>query len=254
MAISIKDVSLKLGDKEILRNVTARFRKGELTIILGPNGTGKSSLLKLITQELESKGDITLHDKDIKDWSGPERASFMGVLPQSSDLSFAFNVREVVEMGGLSLAVSQKELSAIADEQMRKTEVYALANRLYPTLSGGEKQRVHLARVLTQISRARHGTVLLLDEPTAALDLSHQHNTLKLAKNMAEEGASVIAVIHDLNLAAQYADRIMILNSGFIMADGSPKQVITKEIINRVYRWPVDVFTHPERGHPVIMG
>ncbi|NVO99530.1 heme ABC transporter ATP-binding protein, partial [Photobacterium damselae subsp. damselae] len=134
-----------------------------------------------------------------------------------------------------------------------KVGVDHLANRLYPTLSGGEKQRVHFARVLTQLSHSGKQCILMLDEPTSALDLAHQHHTLEIAQALSQQGAAVIIVIHDLNLAAQYADRLIILNQGKIQADGTPWQVLTPISVENVYGWPVQVIAHPEHNYPVIL-
>ncbi|GAL02355.1 ABC-type hemin transport system ATPase component [Photobacterium aphoticum] len=253
MSIEINHVSLKLGNKVLLDNVSTAFHAGQLTIILGPNGTGKSSLLKIITQEWETEGNLRFFGRAAQDWKPAELAASLGVLPQSSSLTFAFTVTEVVELGGLALSAPQRQIAAIAQENMQKTDVAHLAQRLYPSLSGGEKQRVHLARILTQLSGSSRPPILLLDEPTSALDIGHQHKTLQLAKAQAQAGATVVAVIHDLNLAAQYADRILILNHGHIVADGTPAEVLVADTIEDVYGWPVQVIPHPTEAYPVVM-
>jgi iron complex transport system ATP-binding protein len=252
-AISIQNVDLTFGDRTILDNVSAQFHSGELTILLGPNGAGKSSLLKLMTREWPSNGKVHYFGVESAQWHKPDLAMQLGVLPQSSTLTFNFTVQEVVELGGLTLKASQKEITAIASSYMADTDILHLADRLYPSLSGGEKQRVHLARVLTQLAQSGEDKIVLLDEPTSALDLSHQHNTLSLAKKLTQQGATVVTVIHDLNLAAQYADRVLILNDGKLVADGTPWETLSQEIISSVYQWPVTIVPHPERGHPVIM-
>ncbi|MBV7296637.1 heme ABC transporter ATP-binding protein [Enterovibrio paralichthyis] len=254
MSLEIRNASLKLGNKVLLDNFSARFASGELTIILGPNGTGKSSLLKLLSLEWPTEAELFYFGKPANQWKVQELAASMGVLPQSSTLTFAFTVREVVELGGLTLTASQREISAIASEKMAQTDVLHLAERLYPSLSGGEKQRVHLARVLTQLAKSAVPPILMLDEPTSALDIAHQHRTLALAKQLATEGSAVIAVIHDLNLAAQYADKIIMLNDGKIAAQGSPEDVLKASTINEVYGWPVQIIPHPIHNHPVVVG
>ncbi|SKA60112.1 heme ABC transporter ATP-binding protein [Enterovibrio nigricans] len=253
MSVEIKHASLTLGDKILLENFSAKFNTGELTIILGPNGTGKSSLLKLISREWQCNGQLRFYGKPSEAWKMSDLAQSVGILPQYSSLTFAFTVREVVELGGLALSASQAEVAEIATLKMQTTDVAHLADRLYPSLSGGEKQRVHLARVLTQLAKSPRDTVLMLDEPTSALDIGHQHKTLQLAKELAENGSAVIAVIHDLNLAAQYADRIIMLNNGNIVAQGSPSEVITPNNIEAVYGWPVSVIPHPDNAYPVVL-
>ncbi|OEE75302.1 heme ABC transporter ATP-binding protein [Enterovibrio norvegicus FF-162] len=253
MSIEIKHASLSMGNKVLLDDVSVRFNSGELTIILGPNGTGKSSLLKLLSREWPCNGELNFYDKPAPEWKPEILAQSVGILPQSSSLTFGFTVREVVELGGLALSVPQREINNIATANMTQTDVLHLEDRLYPSLSGGEKQRVHLARVLTQLSKATRSTVLMLDEPTSALDIGHQHKTLRLAKQLANEGSAVIAVIHDLNLASQYADRVIMLNNGKIVADGAPEAVLTSTNIEAVYGWPVQVIPHPEQNYPVIL-
>lgn len=253
MSIEIKHASLTLGNKVLLDNVSIAIASRELTVILGPNGAGKSSLLKLLSQEWPCNGQLHFYGKPVSEWRSEQLAQSVGILPQYSSLSFAFTVREVVELGGLALCATQKTVATIAQEKMQQTEVMHLADRLYPTLSGGEKQRVHLARVLTQLSQSPRDAILMLDEPTSALDIGHQHKTLRLAKRLAAEGSTVIAVIHDLNLAAQYADRILMLNTGKIIADGKPIDVLTSSNIEKVYGWPVQVIPHPQENYPVVL-
>lgn len=253
VALSVKNIYLKLGDKTILDDVSAQFNYGELTILLGPNGTGKSSLLKVITQELPMRGDVFFHGKSIQKWPSRALAKHLGVLPQTSSLVFNFSAQEVVELGGIALDCPNAEIQKLAQQNMQRTDIQHLAIRSYPSLSGGEKQRVHFARVLTQLEQSGDKKLLLLDEPTAALDLSHQHQTLTLAKQLAEQGAAVVIVMHDLNLAAQYADRVMILNEGNIVADGPPWQVLTEHNIEQVYQCKTRVIAHPDLGYPMVI-
>lgn len=252
-AFCFKNLQLKLGKKIILDDLSAQFNRAELTILLGPNGTGKSSLLKVLTQELALNGEVFFDDIAVQKWPTKKLAKQLGVLPQSSSLMFNFAVHEVVELGGIALNCTNKEIKYLAQKNMHLTDTQHLSDRLYPSLSGGEKQRVHFARVLTQLEQSGDKKILLLDEPTAALDLSHQHQTLKLAKKLAIQGATVLIVMHDLNLASQYADRVMILNEGKIVADGTPWQVISEQNIEQVYQCKTRVIAHPDLGYPMVI-
>ncbi|MCG7496637.1 heme ABC transporter ATP-binding protein [Vibrio sp. Of7-15] len=252
LAISASHLNLTLGGKELLNNVSLDIHSGQLTTLLGPNGAGKSSLLKLLCGEIPSDADIQFFGRERSKWLKPELAKHLGMLPQNSTLSFAFTVQEVVDLGALPLALTRADTQVITQEMMEKVEVTHLSERLYPSLSGGEKQRVHFARVLTQISQTQDQKILMLDEPTSALDLAHQHNTLKLARQMADEGAAVIVVLHDLNLAAQYSDRLIVLKGGKIQADGKPWDALTESMIQNVYGHKTLVTKHPIDDYPVV--
>ncbi len=252
-SLRVHNLNLSLGKHTILHAMTVAFNTSELTILMGPNGAGKSSLFKAITREWPAEGSIHYFGKSASEWKTTELAKHMSVLPQSSSLTFNFTTREVVELGALPLDANQSMIDAIVEKNMQQVDILHLAKRIYPSLSGGEKQRVHLARVLTQLEQSGDKTILLLDEPTSALDLSHQHRTLQLAKDLTRKGASVIAVIHDLNLAAQYADRILIMHQGTIVADGTPWEVLTEHTIQKVYHWDVLVMPHPFASYPVIL-
>ncbi|MEF1309379.1 heme ABC transporter ATP-binding protein [Vibrio mytili] len=251
--IEVRNLSVTLGSQSILNDIHLTLNRGEFTVLLGPNGTGKSTLLKAITGEINATGHCRIFGQEKAHWPAPLLAKHLGVLPQSSSLSFNFMAKEVIELGGIGLTMSKRELEGVVSKYMNATDVKHLTSRAYPTLSGGEKQRVHLARVLTQLEQSGDNKVLLLDEPTSALDIHHQHTTLDLAHKLANNGATVVAVLHDLNLAAQYADRIIILNHGTIVTDGSPRDALQPNIINEVYHHKVDVITHPTYGHPVVI-
>jgi iron complex transport system ATP-binding protein len=253
MCITLEKAHLAFGDKVLVDNLSLSIKANTLTVILGKNGTGKSSLLKLLSGDISTQAKIAFYGKAKSLWHLEELASSVGFLPQHSELTFAFTVREVVELGGIRLKRKRAELHKIVDNMMALTEVSHLANRRYPSLSGGEKQRVHLARVLTQIYDAPREKIIMLDEPTSALDIRHQHKTLALAKQLSQEGAAVIAVLHDLNLAAKYGDRLLMLNQGKLVADGAPQTVLTPELIQRVYDWPTQVIPHPLHGYPVVI-
>lgn len=255
-AMHCQHLHLKLGGKIILDDINLHIFQGEVTTLLGPNGAGKSSLLKILSDEIKATAnsgcEIRYFNEPKMSWNRGKLAKHIGILPQQSSLTFAFTVREVVELGLLPLSLSRKHANAIVDEALQKVDVLHLAERLYPLLSGGEKQRVHFARVLTQISQSGDKTILMLDEPTSALDLSHQHNTLSIARTMANQGAAVIIVLHDLNLAAQYSDRVLILNEGKIQADGTPWQALTAPMIKQVYQHKVQILKHPSADYPVV--
>ncbi len=251
-ALSLKNISVQFGQRKLLDKVNLDVRAGELTILLGPNGTGKSSLLKTVTREIAFDGECRVQGKPIQDWPADVLAKHLAVLPQHSQLTFNFSVREVVELGALGLTIEKTQLNHLVCRNMMKCDIYHLAERSYPTLSGGEKQRVHFARVLTQLEQAGPNKILLMDEPTSALDIQHQHRTLSIAKEIANAGGTVMVVLHDLNLAAQYADKIVLLDGGQIVEHGTPKQALTPKSIERVYHYPVQVMTHPNHGYPVV--
>lgn len=259
-AITASNINLKYGSDVILDNINVEIKAGQVTALLGPNGAGKSSLLKILCGEQElnhtpthSSPVIQYFGKPSTTWNKSVLAKHLGILPQHSTLSFPFLVKEVVKLGGLPLTVSNAELQNIAEEFMLNVGIDHLKNRLYPSLSGGEKQRVHLARVLTQLSQSNENKIFMLDEPTSALDLSHQHNTLMLAREMAQSGAAIVVVLHDLNLASQYADRILLLHQGKIVSDGSPWQALTSENIEDVYHQKTMIMPHPQYNIPVVI-
>jgi len=251
--LSAKHVSMTFGNRTVLEEINIELRAGEVTTLLGPNGAGKSTLLKLLCGEIPSSCDIRYFGRPRQQWLPEDLAKHLGMLPQHSTLSFPFLAHEVVELGAIPLNVPTKEAQALARKYMAMTDVSHLSERLYPSLSGGEKQRLHLARVLVQLDRAQHQKILMLDEPTSALDLAHQHNTLKIARRLADEfSTAVVVVLHDLNLAAQYSDRLVVLNQGKIVCDAAPWQALNSDLIKKVYGYDSIVSPHPTLNFPMI--
>ncbi|WHT20018.1 heme ABC transporter ATP-binding protein [Crossiella sp. CA-258035] len=244
-------VGVVLGGQPVLHGVSLTARTSEVLALLGPNGAGKSTLLAALAGDLApSAGQVLVHGKPVGGYRPKELAKLRAVLPQQVLLSFPFTVAEVVEMGrapwaGTPAAELDEEVIA---EAMRETEVTEFARRRFPSLSGGERARVALARVLAQ----RAG-LLLLDEPTAALDLRHQEAVLRIAKRRAAAGDAVVVVLHDLGLAAAYADRVALLSGGELAASGPPAKVLTGELLSRVYRHQVEVLAHPRTGAPLVL-
>ncbi|WP_068828198.1 heme ABC transporter ATP-binding protein [Pseudomonas sp. BMS12] len=248
------NLSVRRGPCTVLAGVDLQLHAGEVLGVLGPNGAGKSTLLGALCGELEpSEGRVTLDGRALGDWPGQERARRLAVLPQSSTLSFAFPVAEVVAMGRLPHASGRVRDAEIVDAALHAADAQHLRGRSYLALSGGERQRVHLARVLAQLWPGRAGQVLLLDEPTSALDPLHQHTTLQAVRDFASQGAAVLVILHDLNLAARYCDRILLLQDGRPHALGSPETVLQAEPLQAVFGLEVLIQCHPERGHPLIV-
>nr|WP_298116958.1 heme ABC transporter ATP-binding protein [uncultured Pseudomonas sp.] len=252
--LSADDLTVERGGATVLAGVELALQPGEVLGVLGPNGAGKSTLLGALSGELApARGEVWLDRRRLSDWPGGERAQRLAVLPQSSTLNFAFRVDQVVAMGRLPHASGR-----LCDEQIVRAALLAadalhLAERSYLALSGGERQRVHLARVLAQLWPGGAGQVLLLDEPTSMLDPLHQHTTLQAVRTFAEQGAAVLVILHDLNLAARYCDRLLLLERGRPYALGSPEQVLRAEPLQAVFGLEVLVQRHPERGHPLIV-
>lgn len=245
------ELHVRLGQREVLAGIGLTVRAGEVLALVGPNGAGKSTLLAALSADLPAaSGAVRIDGRPVGDWSAPELALRRAVLPQSAALSFPFPVEDVVRMGrapwaGTPLAEADDEAVAAA---MAATEVSAFAARSFSALSGGERARVALARVLAQ-----RAPLLLLDEPTAALDLRHQELVLRICRERAAAGDGVVVVLHDLGLAAAYADRVAVLHEGRIAVDGPPAEVFEDELLSRVYRQPVEVLPHPRTGAPLVV-
>lgn len=251
-AFVTRDLEITRGGRSVLRGVNLELTPGEVVAVVGPNGAGKSSLLGALSGDLKpASGQVLLHGKDLSSWSASDLARERAVLLQQVTVSFPFTVEEVVAMGRAPWNGFDQQLEdddAIA-KAIKATEVEHLAGRRFLQLSGGERARVALARVLAQRTK-----FLLLDEPTAALDLRHQELVLRTARNHAHiTGGAVMVVLHDIGLAAAYADRILILENGEMAALGAPRDVLDSELLSRVYQYEVEVFPHPVSGQLVIL-
>ncbi len=241
VTLATNNASVELGARRVLHDVSIAAHVGEVLVIVGPNGAGKSTLLKVMSGELApAGGDVLLAGEAVYGMSHGDLARRRALMPQHAGLSFPFSVRDVVAMGRAPFQVDREPLSddhAIA-WAMDATDITSFAGRSYTRLSGGEQQRVHLARVLAQVWRPE-GQVsprfLLLDEPTSSLDLAHQHATLHLAASLAASGVGVVAVVHDLNLAALYADRVAVISEGRLAALGAPDDVLEPALISSVF-------------------
>lgn len=250
-SLAARGVNVEIDGTRLLDGVDFEAHRGELHALLGPNGAGKSTLLGALSGDVKTTaGTITLEGRDLSSWKLRELARVRAVLLQQHEVFFPFTVREVVEMGrapwrGTPFEDDDERLIASAMEQ---TDVLALAERTVPSLSGGERARAALARVLAQAA-----PTLLLDEPTAALDLKHQEDVLRLARERAASGDTVVVVLHDLNLAAAFADRVTLLQKGRVVASGDPREVLTAESVTAVYGQPVEVIEHPRTGIPLIL-
>lgn len=242
---------VRSGARKVLDGIDFHVAAGEVVALVGPNGAGKSTLLAALAGEIPlSEGVVELDGRDLAHWSTLDMARRRAVLPQSHTVGFPFTAREVVAMGRAPWARTERgdRDDELVGTAMALADVTHLAARSFPTLSGGERARVALARVLAQDT-----ATLLLDEPTAALDLGHQESVLRLAAERATAGAAVVVVLHDLGLAAAYADRVAVLDEGRLAADGPPRKVLTTDLLTRVYQHPVEVLDHPVTGAQLVL-
>jgi iron complex transport system ATP-binding protein len=251
--VSVRATSLhvRLGGAPILTAVDLAVTGGELVGLVGPNGAGKSTLLAALAGDVSpDAGRVEVAGRPAAAWPARDLARHRAVLPQRAEVRFPFTAAEVVAMGRAPWVGTEAERhdEDVVAEAMEATDVVHLAERREPTLSGGERARVALARVLAQQT-----PVLLLDEPTAALDLHHQQLVLRLARAHADAGGAVVVVLHDLGLAAAHADRLVVLEAGRMVADGAPDAVLDPDLLSRVYAHPIDVLPHPRTGAPLVL-
>jgi iron complex transport system ATP-binding protein len=232
-----KEIEVRRAEKAIVRDVTLDALAGEVLGLVGPNGAGKSTLLGLFAGDFApDSGVVRFADRPMSGWTDGDLARERAVMPQSATVAFGFTAMEVVLMGRAPFGTRETPRDReIAGEALSLLGVDALRDRLYPTLSGGEQQRVHLARVLSQIELGRVGKALLLDEPTSSLDPAHQHRVLGLARDVAGRGLAVVVVLHDLNLAAQYCDRVALMSEGRLDSVGSPTDVFRASRLEKVF-------------------
>lgn len=244
--LTVDDLHISLAGASVLHGVTLQAEPGQVTAIVGPNGSGKTTLLRAITQDLPCSGKISLDGSDIANLSGRQLAARRAVLPQASRIAFPFTVLEIVQMGMMSSARPAPDARAAA--ALARVGLAGFEDRFYQELSGGEQQRAQLARVLTQVwdpVGADGPNWLLLDEPVSSLDIGHQLEVMDLIADYARNGGGVITVMHDLNLTAMFADRIVLLSGGQCLASGPPDAVLTDAILSRAYRCTLRVNTAP---------
>jgi len=249
--IDIRAVSVEISGKRLVDQVTMSVRQGQVLALVGPNGAGKSTLMKVVSGDLPpTHGDVLIDGRSISTFQPKELALRRAVLPQQTFLQFSFTSREVIEMGRSARQgrAERERDDEVVEAAMARTETIELQQRTFPTLSGGEQARVTLARVLAQ-----EAPILLLDEPTAALDLSHQQMVMEIARDLAANGSTVVAILHDLNLAASYADKMAILHHGRLTAFAEPWEALDPVLLSEVFDCPIAVARHPVRNCPLVM-
>jgi iron complex transport system ATP-binding protein len=245
--VTAEAVTWRASGRAIVDAVDLELRAGELVALAGPNGAGKSTLLRLLAGDIApDSGTIRVGDTPLAGLGPLEQARVRAVMPQHTSLQFAFTVRQVAAMGRFPHRPSERD-DAIVGAAMRDADVAPLAERSFLTLSGGEQSLATLARVLAQ-----QAGVLLLDEPTASLDIRHRAHVMSIARRAANDGATVCVVVHDLNLAAAYAHRVALLHEGRKVCDDTPWNALTEERIGDVFDHRVTVTASPVGDHPLV--
>ena len=252
--LEVQSLTVGYANYEVLRDVSISIDSGEILAVVGPNGVGKSTLIRAVSGiNLIRSGRVLVDGQDVTRLSAQQRARFMAVVPQARELPAAFTVYQTVLLGRTPylswLGKAGMRDHAVVSLSLKRTDLAGMAERRIGELSGGEQQRVLLARALAQDT-----PILLLDEPTTHLDLQHQSNLLNLVRLLVQEkNLCVLMVLHDLNLAGLYADRVALMANGGVFAMGEPAKVLTAQNLSTVYRVPVDVIPHPEYGTPLVL-
>lgn len=244
--LRLEHVDVRIDERAILNDISLDVRAGEVLALVGPNGAGKSTLLNAITGDAPlSAGSISLFGLPLAAWDATELAMRRSVLLQSVDVTFPFDVEQIVRMGRSPWDGTAQETDddMIVASAMAMTEVKPLADRVYTSLSGGERGRAAFARVLAQAA-----PVLLLDEPTAAMDIKHQEMLMRIGRQYAAAGCAVVVIVHALDAAAAWSDRVALLDHGRMRAVGAPERVLTSALLSEVYQCPIDVLPHPDGG------
>lgn len=299
MLLSVNNLTLSAGHNILLNNISFSINSGEIVAVIGPNGAGKSTLLNAISGDIHTvnskhnakntdsknnnpNANVIFNNQPIHTWDRLTRAKHLAYLTQTSPLNFPYTVAEVVALGRTPHNTSAIENQHIINHVMGILDLNGLKNRFYTQLSGGEKQRVHLARMFAQLyalsdvtkdltatalnsqahnetndkstKKSTYSRLLMLDEPTTGLDLAHKHALMDALPHLTKKDVGILFVIHDFSFAAQYADKVLILHNGEAVVFGSTKDVMTKPLLEKVFNKEVFILTHPKTNKPIIVG
>lgn len=251
--ITVQNLSAGYGKRKVLKDMNLSFPAESMTAVLGPNGSGKTTLVSSISGILNPiSGKIEIAGKNVRDYHPRELAGIMAVLPQKVEPAFGLTVKSMVMMGryahGSGFFGYDSEDEDICDEAVRMVGIEHLAARSVSGLSGGEFQRVLMARTVSQ-----QAEIMVLDEAASGIDVAGKIELFDMLKKMNKQGATIICVIHDLNLAALYFDRLVFLSNGKVKLDGPPAEVVTKDNISNVYKTSVSIVEHPQLGVPQVL-
>lgn len=250
-ALSLKQLSVAIRGVDLLHDITASVGQGEILAVVGPNGAGKTTLFRAISGDLDvgiTRGEIAVGSEQLLRKPLLWRAKNVAVLPQLSLLNFPYLVEEVVALGRTPHSTGIDIDKEIVEQAMAAMDITYLTGRAYTELSGGEKQRTQIARVMAQIWRPEDSDfrVLLLDEPTTALDLGHQQQLMKAISDFAAQGVAVLMIVHDINLATKYADKILALRCGRSLAQGAIADVVDEQLLEQLFHAKVQLIRDPE--------
>ncbi|WP_298821994.1 heme ABC transporter ATP-binding protein [uncultured Roseibium sp.] len=252
----ISGVGVNAGRIEIVKEVSFSAVAGEVLAIIGPSGSGKTTLMRAMTGESAYRGSIELAGRQVRELGPGAQADLRGVLPQNSQISFPLNVTEVVSLGFLGHRPERVDRGPRVKEALAKVGLNGFEGRIYQDLSGGEQQRVQLARVLVQVwdpvpmDGPAHW--LFLDEPVSSLDIKHQYQIMQLARDYADSGGGVVTVMHDLNLTLAFADKVLVMKDGYGLAFGRREEVMTAELLSTAYDFPLKMTANENGEDPLV--
>jgi len=255
--LNLQDIHYKVGEKQILSNMNVQFAPGELHMIMGPNGSGKTSLIKIASGQIEKfSGQVLYDNQHLNEIPAATLATYRSYLSQQNNIPFPLKVSELIQMGRYphyEYQASKKDME-IVKEVIDKLEITHLQNRDFNTLSGGEQQRVQFARVLAQVWEkvAHNNRYLFLDEPLNNLDIQYQKYLLQTIRKFINADIVVIMIVHDMNWALAYADKVYFLNEGVLVAGGKPAEIITSQLIAEVFKIDSQIIKVPGQEHPVV--
>ena len=253
MALIVNQLTATIGQKRLLDQVSFTAAIGEITLVIGPNGAGKSTLLKRLAGDLSGPGQISFNGQSLLPLTPAVRAQQLAILSQQSSLNFPFTVEEVILLGRIPHQTTHQHNHQVLQAVLVALDISHLTQRLYTQLSGGERQRVQLARVLAQIWDATdQPRLLLLDEPLTALDIQHQRQLLSLLVDLVQQPLAIVMVIHDLPVALEMAQRVVVLHQGRVYAQGAPSEVISAELLQQVFSVAATIEANPLTGKPLI--
>lgn len=253
-ALKIEDVQFKYGKKEVLKDISFNIKEGEFISIIGPNGSGKSTLLKTLNNiYTPNKGNVYLFGKKIQKIKRRDIAKNISLVPQETYINYEFTVEDIVSMGRhpykRRFEKEDEKDKRIIKEALKMTSTYSLRNSLITEISGGERQRVIIAKALAQDS-----SIILLDEPTSSLDINHQIEVLEILKDLNKnKNTTVIIVLHDINIAARYSDKIVFLDKGQIISKGTPEEVVTEKNIKKAYDMDIYLEINKHTNSPYLI-